>query len=562
MERTLLLVKPDAFPHAKSIIALLESRGFFVLKAQETHFTRERAVEYHFESMGTPTFNDKVAFVCSGPCYAAVVCKVRAVAELRTIVGPYDPEVARQTQPNTLRALYGLDNLRNAVNCSASVEVALREISCLFPSAPLHVLPSEEYLREAILPGLVEALAELSAPNNLPSDPYAALERWLVSNRPMSEGVYAHSVLTGHVLKYDSLKPKLAPVPGIEAVSNFRKVKGPAPLYSMAQCPVAAREPLVAKLFEAGHSSVTFVNVREEPVLYIRGHSCTIRNAAALDRHIEHLANVEAHELVRIERRLAADVLAEAFRNKGNFTVVDQSNKETVVEGLQRDDILTLSEAHHNLQAKYPNVNFMRIPVTAGSIPSDTDVVDIVELVKSVPAGGCVVFECSSGGGRSTLVLTMAVVVWRILHATPTELNMWMRRGTSGAAAHDDVLNDSIVLNSKSDGDFAVVKQLLATVGHGATLKRFVDDCIDLTDDVISLRKCIASFLEDSERGGGGPEQIKALREASRYLRSYCRLMVLGAYGVECAPEFNASFKDWHRQHWNLQRPLKKLSFD
>lgn len=48
-----------------------------------------------------------------------------AVAALRELCGPGDPEMARSLRPKSIRALYGKDKARNAVHCTDLIEDAL-----------------------------------------------------------------------------------------------------------------------------------------------------------------------------------------------------------------------------------------------------------------------------------------------------------------------------------------------------------------------------------------------------------------------------------------------------
>jgi nucleoside diphosphate kinase len=61
-----------------------------------------------------------------------VLTKWNAVAEWRRMVGPVDPEEAKLLSPESLRAKYGLDILRNAVHGASNFSEASEIISNVF----------------------------------------------------------------------------------------------------------------------------------------------------------------------------------------------------------------------------------------------------------------------------------------------------------------------------------------------------------------------------------------------------------------------------------------------
>lgn len=36
----------------------------------------------------------------------------------RELCGPFDPEIARKLEPNSLRAKFGIDRVKNAIHCT------------------------------------------------------------------------------------------------------------------------------------------------------------------------------------------------------------------------------------------------------------------------------------------------------------------------------------------------------------------------------------------------------------------------------------------------------------
>ena len=68
----------------------------------------------------------------SGPCVALEIRHRNAVEQFKRLCGPYDPQIARKIEPNTLRARYGEDRVYNVVYCTDLPEDGSLEVSFTF----------------------------------------------------------------------------------------------------------------------------------------------------------------------------------------------------------------------------------------------------------------------------------------------------------------------------------------------------------------------------------------------------------------------------------------------
>ncbi|MCS7262946.1 MAG: nucleoside-diphosphate kinase [Aquificaceae bacterium] len=134
MERTLVIVKPDAFEKGATgkIIDRFISEGFQIRALKLLRLTREQAEGFYAVHRERPFFGELVEFMTSGPVVAMVLEGQEAVKRVREIIGPTDSEEARRVAPDSLRALFGTDKGRNAVHASDSVESASYEIPFIF----------------------------------------------------------------------------------------------------------------------------------------------------------------------------------------------------------------------------------------------------------------------------------------------------------------------------------------------------------------------------------------------------------------------------------------------
>ncbi|RMH80387.1 MAG: nucleoside-diphosphate kinase [Acidobacteria bacterium] len=134
MERTLVIVKPDAFEKGATgkIVDRFLSEGFKVRAMKLFRFTREQAEGFYAVHRERSFFKELVEFMTSGPVVAMVLEGENAVRRVREIIGPTDSEEARRVAPSSIRALFGTDKGKNAVHASDSTESASYEIPFIF----------------------------------------------------------------------------------------------------------------------------------------------------------------------------------------------------------------------------------------------------------------------------------------------------------------------------------------------------------------------------------------------------------------------------------------------
>jgi nucleoside-diphosphate kinase len=132
MERTLILVKPDAFAAGLSgeILARFERKGLSPVALRLMTVDRELAEAHYAEHEGKPFFEELVTFITSGPLVAMVLEGPRAVPAARQLIGATDPVEAA---PGSIRGDFALEVSSNMVHGSDSDESAVREAALFFP---------------------------------------------------------------------------------------------------------------------------------------------------------------------------------------------------------------------------------------------------------------------------------------------------------------------------------------------------------------------------------------------------------------------------------------------
>ncbi|XP_017589923.1 PREDICTED: thioredoxin domain-containing protein 3 [Corvus brachyrhynchos] len=132
-EQTFALIKPDAAKnHKDEIMKKVKEAGFSISKVKEQALTREMAAQFYKDHKGKPFFEQLVNCMTEGPSVIMVLSKENAVEEWRQLMGPTDPEEAKKTSPESIRAQFAHDILSNAVHGSSNIEHALKSIKFAF----------------------------------------------------------------------------------------------------------------------------------------------------------------------------------------------------------------------------------------------------------------------------------------------------------------------------------------------------------------------------------------------------------------------------------------------
>ena len=131
MERTLILVKPDAFARSLSgeIIARFERKGLKVVALRHMTVTPELAKEHYAEHAERPFFGELVDFITSGPIVAMVLEGQEAIKAARQVIGATNP---LEAAPGSIRGDFAIATGTNMVHGSDSPESAARESELFF----------------------------------------------------------------------------------------------------------------------------------------------------------------------------------------------------------------------------------------------------------------------------------------------------------------------------------------------------------------------------------------------------------------------------------------------
>jgi nucleoside-diphosphate kinase len=132
MERTLILIKPDAFARSLTgeIIARFERKGLRLVAMNLITMPRELAERHYAEHEGKSFYEELVTFITSGPLVAMVLEGEQAVVAARQVIGATDP---LQATTGSIRGDCAIEVGQNMVHGSDSPESAAREVALFFP---------------------------------------------------------------------------------------------------------------------------------------------------------------------------------------------------------------------------------------------------------------------------------------------------------------------------------------------------------------------------------------------------------------------------------------------
>jgi nucleoside-diphosphate kinase len=131
-ERTLILVKPDAFARGLTgeIIARFERKGLQIVALKHMTLDEDTAKRHYAEHDGKPFFGELVDFITSGPLVAMVLEGESAIKAARQVIGATNP---LEATTGSIRGDFAVEVGKNMVHGSDSPESGTREAGIFFP---------------------------------------------------------------------------------------------------------------------------------------------------------------------------------------------------------------------------------------------------------------------------------------------------------------------------------------------------------------------------------------------------------------------------------------------
>ena len=126
-----MMIKPDGVENGNigNILEKVTSSGFKIKALKLTQLTQQDAEHFYSVHKERPFYDELVAFMTRGPIVVAILEKVNAVSDFRTLIGATNPKEAAD---GTIRKLYATSMGENAVHGSDSDENAAIEAAFHF----------------------------------------------------------------------------------------------------------------------------------------------------------------------------------------------------------------------------------------------------------------------------------------------------------------------------------------------------------------------------------------------------------------------------------------------
>jgi len=357
----------------------------------------------------------------------------------------------------------------------------------------------------------------------------------------------------GRILKADhfpSCRNQRLPLQ-LQSAPNIRRVSD-RNIYGVGQPTSAGISDVLGQVPQ---KSVVWVNMREEPFLFIKGKPYCVKDWKRPFDNIER-TGISIEQVESDEELLRLEILEEAKRYGGRILL----HGEMIPEG--DDSVAAMGEVYcfwqkidetsvvcyhsvcdelsqSNVRGK--DVHFYRVPVTDEHSLQEKDFDRLHSIFASAPDGAALIFNCQMGRGRATTGMVVAAMLWEVLgHSAPRGIHTAMTLSGSGqqfAAVHE--------LQGLLSGSVSSIETV-----HS------VDTCIEMCVHMQNIRDAVVERRDKAQKyavKGQQKKEAKELGVARHYLERYMFLVLYQAYVleqgmVETDPQ---TFTDWMEVHPN-----------
>lgn len=316
-------------------------------------------------------------------------------------------------------------------------------------------------------------------------------------------------------------------------------------LFDPAFKPEELRRPL--------RGSCLWINLREEPILYVGDRPFVFRDLAAPYVNVE-LTGIETKKIEHVENQLKVDVLNEADKYNGKFLVHDEAQPGELVgmwEPASEETVKTTREVYNEVVSKGYRCMMLRLPVTDEQSPEIRDFDLMVNaLLPSIAAHMdrretlSFVFNCQMGRGRTTTGMVICcLLIGLVIPEYFAELHN----------NYYQSLNDEN-LSEKCKGNYGIVNQLKRILLNGRKGKERVDLVLEACSKMQNLRTAIENFVlvQQSPDFTEG-QRARAHHAGIHYLVRYFNLIVFAVYLEEeynrMQKKMRCTFEEWMLDH-------------
>ncbi|KAH6570550.1 hypothetical protein BASA60_007657 [Batrachochytrium salamandrivorans] len=341
-------------------------------------------------------------------------------------------------------------------------------------------------------------------------------------------------------------------------VSN-RKIRG-LPVYAVAQPTLQGIKSVIQSLKQPTQR-IVWINLREEPLVYINGNPYVLRDQYLTLRNIKSYSGITGSRLEMIEEKLKEDVGDELIRYNGRVLLHTETHGtiNPIWQDCKYESVMTLQEAMNGLRKDEGSLQ-NQVPTLSQEIPQQPG-----SSRESVNSN-------SDGKQVETAALTYSNIQNDILYfrvpvtaETPPDasdfdhiVHLLSRYSgqSSSIIMNCQKLTRTLRLGSDFQGkpllNYRPIHSLLRVIRNGVECKRIVDDAIDNCAHYINLRDVIEESRQVAEAEMDGIQKAALFVRGVLHLRRYFTLILFQSYldsnepGVEM---MLATFQDWLQKH-------------
>jgi hypoxanthine phosphoribosyltransferase len=382
------------------------------------------------------------------------------------------------------------------------------------------------------------------------TQPATELDKYVIKSR---KGMV---LIQNTILKEDYWFKSTSNVKGLKGASNFRKLGG-FPVYGVAQ-PTLQGVKNVLETLASETPNVLWINLREEPFVYINGIPYVLRDMTFTLRNLKSFKGVTPGSLEIIESKLKSDVCRELELYDGKILLHSETENGSILpiwEHSTAETVLSLQEAmslvKDEMSIYSPNTSaqdlldttnkislmYYRVPQTAESAPEAEDMDKMIHILRSINLEcTSVVINCQIGIGRSTVGMVVATLILR-----------WL--GMENIPLISKKSFDSPVTKNYN---YQVIHSLLRVIRNGIECKRVVDQIIDAAATLVNIRDTIEESRHYSETEPDPLQKDHYRKKGIVALDRYFTLILFQSYLDQNPPGLESeliSFKSWISQH-------------
>ena len=292
---------------------------------------------------------------------------------------------------------------------------------------------------------------------------------------------------------------------------------------------------------------VVWINLREEPLLYINGKPFVLRDEHASTRNLTAFAGIVPERLEELELRLKEDVLSEALEYGGKILLHGEGENAEILpvwEEVDAAHVQTPREVFDSLAALGHNLAYHRVPITAGEPPEAGDFDALVRIICQSTNFDDLsfVFNCQMGIGRSTVGEAVAVLILD-----------WMNVIKISTEKADKTLFHQ---------QYEVVVSLLRVIRSASEAKKKVDMAIDMCASFINLREIISDTMAEAQSESDEATKKSSLRKGVTLLKRYFWLIAFKGY-LNDTPADNLremdTFTSWVQHRLEIEHMTTKI---